>query len=66
MDYETPLKKLNEEFSPHAKLLSVALSSLWILYGRRNLRAEQWRYVGVTNNNLSSGLPTLFIHAVEL
>ncbi|XP_063868003.1 membrane-associated protein Hem-like isoform X2 [Scylla paramamosain] len=43
MDYETPLKKLNEEFSPHAKLLSVALSSLWILYGRRNLRADQWR-----------------------
>ncbi|XP_050734485.1 membrane-associated protein Hem-like isoform X2 [Eriocheir sinensis] len=43
MDYETPLKKLNEEFNPHAKLLSVALSSLWVLYGRRNLRAEQWR-----------------------
>ncbi|XP_045128198.1 membrane-associated protein Hem-like isoform X1 [Portunus trituberculatus] len=43
MDYETPLKKLNEEFNPHAKLLSVALSSLWILYGRRNLRADQWR-----------------------
>lgn len=43
MDYETPLKKLNEEFNPHAKLLSVALSSLWVLYSRRNLRADQWR-----------------------
>ncbi|XP_047497315.1 membrane-associated protein Hem-like isoform X1 [Penaeus chinensis] len=43
MDYETPLRKLNEEFVPHAKLLSVALSSLWVLYPRRNLRADQWR-----------------------
>ncbi|KAG7154973.1 Membrane-associated protein Hem-like [Homarus americanus] len=42
-EYESPLKKLSEEFVPHAKLLSVALSSLWILYPRRNLRAEQWR-----------------------
>ncbi|XP_068207271.1 membrane-associated protein Hem isoform X2 [Palaemon carinicauda] len=43
MDYETPLKKLNEEFVPHTKLLSVALGSLVVLYPRRNLKAEQWR-----------------------
>ncbi|KAK7078914.1 Nck-associated protein 1, partial [Halocaridina rubra] len=43
MDYEAPLKKLNEEFVPHTKLLSGALISLLGLYPRRNLRAEQWR-----------------------
>ncbi|XP_076048024.1 nck associated protein 1 Hem isoform X3 [Oratosquilla oratoria] len=43
MDYEVPLKKLSEEFVPHTKLLSAALSSLHQLYPRRNLKADQWR-----------------------
>uniref|UniRef100_A0A2P2IAK1 Membrane-associated protein Hem-like n=1 Tax=Hirondellea gigas TaxID=1518452 RepID=A0A2P2IAK1_9CRUS len=43
MDYENPLKKLHEEFVPHAKLVSAAISSLHSLYPRRNLTAEQWR-----------------------
>lgn len=43
MDYENPLKKLHEEFVPHAKLVSAAVFSLQNLYPRRNLTAEQWR-----------------------
>lgn len=45
MDYENPLKKLHEEFVPHAKLVSAAVTSLVTLYHRRNLTAEQWRYL---------------------
>lgn len=43
IDYEHPIKKLNEEFVPHSKILANALASLHSLYPRRNLRAEQWR-----------------------
>jgi NCK-associated protein 1 len=43
MDYDPPIKKLSEEFVPHAKLLVTALVSLWPIYGNRNLSAEKWR-----------------------
>ena len=43
VEYETPLKKLSEEFVPHTKTLTQALLSLGNIYPRRNLSAEQWR-----------------------
>jgi NCK-associated protein 1 len=43
MDYDPPIKKLSEEFVPHAKLLITALASLCQIYGNRNLSAEKWR-----------------------
>ena len=43
VDYESPLKKLSEEFVPHARVLTRALLSLAVIYPRRNLSAEQWR-----------------------
>jgi NCK-associated protein 1 len=43
MDYDPPVKKLSDEFVPHAKLLVTALRSLCPIYGNRNLSAEKWR-----------------------
>uniref|UniRef100_A0A1B6E8D2 Membrane-associated protein Hem n=1 Tax=Clastoptera arizonana TaxID=38151 RepID=A0A1B6E8D2_9HEMI len=43
MDYDPPLKKLSEEFVPHAKLLFTALMSLWPVYLTHNISAEKWR-----------------------
>ncbi|XP_065349568.1 membrane-associated protein Hem [Cloeon dipterum] len=43
MDYDPPLRKLSEEFIPHAKTLTTALASLWTPYMSRNLSAEKWR-----------------------
>ena len=43
VDYDPPLKKLSEEFVPHARTLNRALVSLAAIYPRRNLNAEQWR-----------------------
>jgi NCK-associated protein 1 len=43
VDYESPLKKLSEEFVPHARVLTRALLSLAAIYPRRNLSADQWR-----------------------
>lgn len=43
MDYDSPLKKLSEEFVPHSKLLKNALTSLWPIYPGRNLTADTWR-----------------------
>ena len=43
VDYDPPLKKLSEEFVPHARVLTRALLSLGAIYPRRNLSAEQWR-----------------------
>ena len=43
MDYDSPLKKLSEEFVPHARVLTRALMSLAAIYPRRNLSADQWR-----------------------
>ena len=43
MDYDAPLKKLSEEFVPHAKLLKNALISLWPIYPGRNSSADVWR-----------------------
>lgn len=43
MDYEAPMKKLSEEFIPHAKLLFQALMSLRPVYSYRNVSADQMR-----------------------
>lgn len=43
MDYDQPLKKLSEEFLPHAALVSSAIKSLASTYFSRNLTADQWR-----------------------
>lgn len=43
MDYDPPLKKLSEEFVPHAKLLFTALMSLWPVYLTHNISADKWR-----------------------
>ncbi|XP_078390792.1 nck-associated protein 1-like [Cetorhinus maximus] len=43
LDYDHPLKKLTEEFTPHWKLIADALLSLQALFPRRNLKAEEWR-----------------------
>ncbi|XP_074604970.1 nck associated protein 1 Hem isoform X2 [Brevipalpus obovatus] len=43
VDYENPMKKLSEEFVPHAKLLYNALVSLQGAFHMRNLGAEEWR-----------------------
>lgn len=43
MDYDPPLKKLSEEFVPHAKLLFTSLMSLWPVYLTHNISADKWR-----------------------
>ncbi|XP_049739314.1 nck-associated protein 1-like isoform X1 [Elephas maximus indicus] len=43
LEYDHPLKKLTEEFTPHTKAVSGALLSLHFLFVRRNQGAEQWR-----------------------
>lgn len=43
VEYESPLKKLSEEFVPHSRALTRALMSLAAIYPRRNLSADQWR-----------------------
>ncbi|VDP07691.1 unnamed protein product [Soboliphyme baturini] len=43
LDYESPMKKLTEEFVPHNRVVLNALVSLTPVYARRNLSAEQWR-----------------------
>uniref|UniRef100_A0A8C0GTB3 NCK associated protein 1 like n=1 Tax=Chelonoidis abingdonii TaxID=106734 RepID=A0A8C0GTB3_CHEAB len=43
LEYDTPLKKLTEEFGPHSKAVTSALLSLHFLFVRRNQSAEQWR-----------------------
>ncbi|XP_038642235.1 nck-associated protein 1-like [Scyliorhinus canicula] len=43
LDYDHPVKKLTEEFTPHWKLIADALLSLQFLFLRRNLKADDWR-----------------------
>ncbi|XP_018322242.1 membrane-associated protein Hem [Agrilus planipennis] len=43
IDYDVPIKKLSEEFLPHAKLLLNALHSLLPVFPVRNVSADQWR-----------------------
>lgn len=43
IDYENPMKKLSEEFVPHAKLLLPALLSLHHFFVMRNLSTDEWR-----------------------
>ncbi len=42
-DFDTPLKKLSEEFFTHTKLLLQALTSLREVYPKRNMTAEACR-----------------------
>ena len=49
LDYDTPLKKLSEEFVPHTRTLTHALLSLSSVYPRRNLSADQWRAAQMVN-----------------
>ncbi|XP_039297547.1 membrane-associated protein Hem isoform X2 [Nilaparvata lugens] len=42
-EYEHPMKKLYEEFQPHAELLHNALLSVWPVYIARNIPADKWR-----------------------
>uniref|UniRef100_A0A8C5P9F7 NCK associated protein 1 like n=1 Tax=Leptobrachium leishanense TaxID=445787 RepID=A0A8C5P9F7_9ANUR len=43
LEYDSPLKKLSEEFGPHTKSVNDALTSLHFLYCRRTQPADQWR-----------------------
>jgi len=43
LDYENPLKKMMEEFTPHAQRVGITLQSLHMLYARRNASGEQMR-----------------------
>ncbi|CAH1785632.1 unnamed protein product [Owenia fusiformis] len=43
LDYEMPIKKMSEEFIPHQTCVLKALMSLFMVYPRRNLKAENWR-----------------------
>lgn len=43
VDYDSPPKKLSDEFVPHARLLINALMSLITIYPARNLSADNWR-----------------------
>lgn len=43
IDYDAPVKKLADEFIPHQRLLSSAITSLTKIYPMRNLSAEKWR-----------------------
>uniref|UniRef100_A0A914VN14 Nck-associated protein 1 n=3 Tax=Plectus sambesii TaxID=2011161 RepID=A0A914VN14_9BILA len=43
VDYDSPLKKLAEDFTPLARLIGTALGSLSAVYLRRNITADAWR-----------------------
>lgn len=43
VEYDVPLRRLNEEFVPHSRLLKAALLSLWTIYPARNASADAWR-----------------------
>lgn len=43
VEYETPLKKVAEQFVPHQQRVSTALHSVHEVYIRRNSTGEQWR-----------------------
>jgi nck-associated protein 1 len=43
VEYENPMRKLADEFTPHTKLLYQALSSLHSTFHMRNLPADEWR-----------------------
>lgn len=43
LDYESPLRKLHDDFVPHSKCVARALLSLTDLHQRRNVAAENWR-----------------------
>ncbi|ESO00384.1 hypothetical protein HELRODRAFT_101134 [Helobdella robusta] len=43
IDYDTPIKKLSEEFIPHSKCLSLALMSLSDAFKKRTQSADDWR-----------------------
>ncbi|XP_063808272.1 nck-associated protein 1-like [Pseudophryne corroboree] len=43
LEYDSPLKKLSEEFGPHTKTVTNALMSTHFLFCRRSHSGEQWR-----------------------
>eukprot|EP00794_Sanderia_malayensis_P017054 gene17054-18772_t len=43
LDYEVPLKKLIEEFTPHAQRVGIALQSVHKIFQRRNSNGEKMR-----------------------
>ncbi|EDO45022.1 predicted protein [Nematostella vectensis] len=43
LDYDSPLKKLAEQFVPHQQRVSTALQSLHEIYLRKSMTGEQWR-----------------------
>ncbi|KAM4795084.1 nck-associated protein 1-like [Rhinophrynus dorsalis] len=43
LEYDSPLKKLSEEFGHHTKPVTDALMSLHFLFSRRTQPADQWR-----------------------
>ena len=47
VDYESPLKKLNEDLSPMHRSICCALSSIAEIYKRRNIPAEEQRSSGM-------------------
>lgn len=47
LDYDSPLKKLNEDLTPMHRSLSSALVSLMEIYKRRNISADEQRNSGM-------------------
>ena len=43
IDYDSPLKRLCDDFVPHRRTLLAAVGSFSSVYGRRNLSADQMR-----------------------
>lgn len=55
LDYENPLKKLNEDLGPLNRLIFSALSSVNGSYQRRNKTADQWRTSNVFSLTAAPG-----------
>lgn len=55
LDYEIPLKKLNEDLGPLNRLIFAALSSVNLTYQRRNKTAEHWRTSNVFSLTAAPG-----------
>ncbi|XP_055996356.1 nck-associated protein 1-like isoform X6 [Ostrea edulis] len=47
IDYDSPLRKLSEEFVPHSRVVVPAIMSLHKIYPKRNLPADQMRATGM-------------------
>ncbi|RMX61247.1 hypothetical protein pdam_00007400 [Pocillopora damicornis] len=49
VEYESPLKKIAEQFVPHQQRVSTALHSVHEIYLRRNTPGEQWRQTQIVS-----------------